>query len=654
MKIELKSLNLQHFKGAKNLLVNFGFRTSVWGANASGKTRLFDAWSWLLFGKDSDDRKDFNIKSLDANNNPLHQVDHSVTGVLSVDGRNVVVQRIFKEKWVKKRGEETPEFAGHETLFFIDGIPYQMKDFQKYIENLLPESMFKQVTNPLYFNSMAWGDRRAVLFKMAGGVNDAEVAASNTEIRKFFDSLGGKDVELYRRELAAKKKLLKESIADLPVRIDEAKRGLLEEPNYQEVEKEIARLNARITEIDGLLQSEAERFNAANRKNVETQNRINELKRKITDLQFEDRQKAENEVRDLTITRNRLAAEIQTSKNDIKDLQVRIQANEKIKSDLESQNNTLRTQWDEENARILLFDENEFVCPACKRPLETSDIDTRKEELTRSFNESKVKKLDMISYRGKTNKEDIETRTRATQEMQDKITALEQTVAAKQQQHDALTVPEPKIIANPEIEKIQQEISQINESFQSVTAADNSELKIEKTIIGSTLTELSGKLQIKAINEQKNARIKELTDSEKTLAQQIASLEKAEYQCEMFTRAKIAMIEQRVNSMFSFVKFKMFNTLINGGVEETCETLLDGVPFADANNAKKIQGGLDIIRTISKHYDIYAPVFIDNRESVTDIPEMDCQVISLYVSPEDATLRITNEVSKEVAKNLSN
>jgi DNA repair protein SbcC/Rad50 len=102
------------------------------------------------------------------------------------------------------------------------------------------------------------------------------------------------------------------------------------------------------------------------------------------------------------------------------------------------------------------------------------------------------------------------------------------------------------------------------------------------------------------------------------------------------------MIEDKVNSMFSLVKIKLFNGLVNGGSEEVCTTLINGVPYEDANAAARVQGGLDIIRTLSKHYDVFAPVIIDNRESVTEIPEMDCQVISLYVDPDCKELKVIN------------
>jgi exonuclease SbcC len=47
-----------------------------------------DAFLWLFFGKDSTDRKDFEIKTLDENNKPYHRLDHEVSAVIMWMGRD--------------------------------------------------------------------------------------------------------------------------------------------------------------------------------------------------------------------------------------------------------------------------------------------------------------------------------------------------------------------------------------------------------------------------------------------------------------------------------------------------------------------------------------------------------------------------------------
>ncbi|MBP7398205.1 MAG: AAA family ATPase [Chitinophagales bacterium] len=73
MKISLKKLSLLNFKGIRQRTIEFNDVTNIFGKNEAGKTTLFDASLWVLFGKDSTDRKDFAIKTLDENNEPFHK-----------------------------------------------------------------------------------------------------------------------------------------------------------------------------------------------------------------------------------------------------------------------------------------------------------------------------------------------------------------------------------------------------------------------------------------------------------------------------------------------------------------------------------------------------------------------------------------------------
>jgi len=643
MKIELKQLTLQYFKGAENQQIDFSNRTEIRGANETGKTRLFDAFTFLLFGKNSEDQKEFSIKCLDANNMPLHRVDHSVTGILSIDGIEQKFERIYKEKWVKKRGEETAEFNGHETLFFINGVPFQLKDYQERVESILPESLFKQVTNPAFFNSMKWTDRREMLFEIAGKVTDQDVIATSKELKRFYESITGKSFEEFKRELAAKKVLLEKSKKDIPARIDEVCRAIVTDPDYTQVQADIDKHNARIIQIDSLLASDAEKFNKANIENQRKQNSIYDLRRQINELYFQDKSKAENANQELKERKDRLANNISNIKNDIAGLRDRLELLKKQKTDIENENNGLREKWNTINGSALTFDENEFICPACNRPFETEDIEAKKTELASNFNNEKVLKLAKITDTGKTNKAEIEKINEEITKLALQITGYSVNIDKYQEELAGIVIPEtPEITPNPQIKVLQDEITITEGLIKPLAKMDNTELTEEKAEINVALDALKRALDVKTENEKHKERKQELIDSEKSLSQQIADIEKQEFQCEAFTRAKIDMIEDKVNSMFSLVKFKMFNSLINGGQEEICEALIRGVPYTDANAAARVQGGLDVIKTLSKHYNVYAPVFIDNRESTTEIPEMDCQVISLYVDPSKKELEITN------------
>lgn len=144
-------------------------------------------------------------------------------------------------------------------------------------------------------------------------------------------------------------------------------------------------------------------------------------------------------------------------------------------------------------------------------------------------------------------------------------------------------------------------------------------------------------------NDEADDRIAGLQKEQREVAQLVANQEKMLYLLEEFIRYKMDSVSETINSQFEMVNFILFRNQINGGLAETCECEYGGVPYASLNSAAKIQCGLDIIRTLQKFHDVYCPVFVDNRESCTEIPKMDCQVISLYVEPSCKELKIEVE-----------
>lgn len=71
--------------------------------------------------------------------------------------------------------------------------------------------------------------------------------------------------------------------------------------------------------------------------------------------------------------------------------------------------------------------------------------------------------------------------------------------------------------------------------------------------------------------------------------------------------------------------------------------VFDGVSYVGLNNGAKINVGIDIINTLSRHYGVAVPLFVDNAESVTNLEYAATQVIRLVVSESDKKLRCENE-----------
>lgn len=334
MKITLQKLRAQNFKGFKNHEVTFTDRTDIVGDNGTGKTSLVDAFMWLLFGKDSQDRKDFNVKPLDSNNEPLHRLEYSVEGWINMDGTDTHLKRTLIEKWVKKKGATEAEFSGNETLFFVNDVPYQAGDYAKYIASIIPEEMFKLATSPSYFNSMDWKDRRKTLINMAGDIGNNDIieryvaGKSSSESAFFMRTLEeilnntSKTIEQRKLEITAKKKNLKVQLDQIKPRVDEVSKGFPEPESWDNLNREIGIQENDIkvfdTQIADRTKGQDAAFEAANK--IAKQKHA--LEAQLTQLKF-------NLSRNTANKKQQLTADIEAATQYITSAQTGIENNNK-------------------------------------------------------------------------------------------------------------------------------------------------------------------------------------------------------------------------------------------------------------------------------------------------------------------------------------
>lgn len=663
MNIFLKNLTLTNFKGIRSFKVEFNRVTNILGTNATGKTSLKDAFLWLFFGKDSTDRKDFEVKTLDENNQPYHRLDHEVEAVIDVDGVEHVIRRSLREKWTKKRGEQEPVFTGHETSFFWNDVPMKESEFQAKVASVFNENIFKLITNTEYFNSMKWQDRRAVLMQIAGNISNEEVLDSITTIsnKSDFNALINalnqkKTVDEFKKEIAAKKKKLKDELELIPARIDEANRSLTEEVDYSALEKELAGKETDLQSVEQLLMSKSKAEKEYQDLITGKVKEVGDLRRKAMQIESDERAKV------TASSLNRQQA-ISDKKNDLRTKQheksrlLTEYANEEKR--LEGQRlvkEELTKKWDEINKEQCQFSDTDFCCPTCKRAYEADNVEAKKNEMLENFNRDKAKRLEDVATRGQRIAEDIRIIEANLGNIKEKglalsaeIKRLEEEVAILEEENVRLSQTEADqlkeaIANNTEHKSIMEMIALRNEEIENKKPADdNTELLARKKEIISEIDTIKRQLAGKELREKQLARITELSEQEAKMAQELARLEGTEFSIEQFIKAKMDELENRINGRFKLVRFKMFEEQINGGRVEACTTLINGVPYSDANTAAKIQAGLDIINTLSEHYDTYGPVWVDNRESVVTLPETKSQLINLVVSEQHKKLTVVQE-----------
>ena len=650
-RIILKKLQLDNFKGVKSLAIDFNEKeTIIEGKNSSGKTTIFDAYSWLLFGKNSQSQTDFGLKTVDSNNNVIHNLEHSVEGTFMIDDSEVVLKRLLREKWIKKKGENNAELSGNETIFFINEVPKSLSEYKLFVDGIISEESQKVLSNPLYFNqTLKWQDRRAILSKLAGEIDKAIILnnlSSNhrAELEKMLST--DKTLEDYKKEFVAKRKNIKDELDLIPSRIDEANRSLPDAKNWAEIEKSIENYTVEIKEIDNQIEDTTKQ----QEKHFE---KINEAKK----LKFQKEQLLVESKNGSLVENKRRINGIANMKNEIKHIidinEITItkikQANNDFQKDIDKYNKEnveLRKQFEIQNSYKFSFDDTLQKCPTCSREYEQDKTDEIKNNTLNQLKEINKKDILDIRNKGIENNKKIEefklTIAKNNSEIEnlkliieDKTKVLKE--VAEKEEKLSLFISQNNSLT-PEQKKLQAEIEAI--VIPSFEVPDNLELKTEKVNLLLNIDNLKLQLHDKIQIEKGNLRIEELIKQQRLLAQQIANFEKQEIAIESFNNERNNLIEKAVNDKFSLVKFKLFEVQMNKGINEICEATVDGVLFNDVNTANKINAGLDVINVLSKYYEVIAPVFLDNRESTTNIIACNSQIISLFVNPKCEILKV--------------
>ena len=650
MELKLESLKMIHFKGIKELEIIFSDITNIYGENETGKTSVMDAFTWLLFGKNAEDQKEFNIKTLRPDGEHEHKLEHEVSGVLLKDEIKYELRRVFRENWKTRKGDEVAKFSGHETLFFINKVPMQAGEYKEQISSIIPEEMFKLLTNPLAFNSLKWEVRRNTLFALVTEKSDSEIASGKPEFEKLMESISNKTLHGYKAQIIGEIKLLKENKAQIPARVDEANRNMPQQPDYEAVQAEIDRLNAELSAIENKLQDAAKAYETSNSDNQAKQNKVYELKKQISQIKNLFYIERDNQKMQAETDKRKFDNKINNLKESIADFTQKIKIKEQAKQDVESYLNELRVKWDAINKETEPEVNVNEKCPTCGAPFNKSKVLADKEAILDNWKKDKLERLNKINKTGTEQKESLEKVTylltsllaeKANLEKQ-----LEETYINYMQDPPEAKEMEMPVEKVQQIEKLEAEANNLLKEIKPLERPSNLELTTQRSGINQELDNLKAKLSIKDTIEKTKKRIQDLIASEKDLAQQIASLEKTQFTIESFEKAKVDAVQEDINKLFVNVKFKMFNQLINGGFEPCCDTLYPNettkalVPWNDLNTAGMICAGIDVINTLSKYYGIFAPIFIDNRESVTRIPATKSQVINLIKDENYKTLTV--------------
>lgn len=659
----LKKLILKNFKKIQDLTVEFTDKnTFICGGNGTGKTTLQDAFLWLLFGKDSTNRADtnFNIKTLGEDGKPILHLVHSVTGVLSINGRDVELQRNYVEKWGS--GVNAGVLQNHATEFYLNGVKLKTKkEYDAEVAAILSEDVFRMITNPLYFPTMKAQDQKAMLLEMAGNVTNEEVANINPKFQELISLISGRTLEQLAKEIASKKSAIKDELKGIPGRIDSVRDAMPESEDWTVLEKEIADKKEKIKDIDSQLADKSKQIEAEFKAKSELQKQIGNKKLAKSQRENEIRQNANKSYHDVLDNISKLEYQVKSKDAEISRKQ---EDHSRIKANIEALNNdleVLRGKFYAIDAETLQYPEGAFICPTCKRELEVEDIQTKQQELQDNFNLNKANRLKAVQNEGKEKAAKVEELKKQCSIIQATITQLsnEKEILVHNINECKGNMPEEQdtqkiILSDPTCLSLSNEIVDLENQLKAeAKPIDTTELKEAKAILSEAIDELNKKLGKRDTIERSNKVIEDLEDRRDKNNEALAEQERLEFLVQDFQKEKDNKLMERINGMFSLVKFSFISEKLNGNEAITCFCSVDGVPFADVNNASKINAGLDIINAICRSVGITAPIFIDNRESVNDLIPTMSQVINLVVSKDKSLMiRVAGNGTMEEYKQL--
>jgi hypothetical protein len=624
--MKLLKLNLQNFKGIRNSEFDFGgIDATIYGDNATGKTTVFDSLCWLLFGKDSLDRADFEIKTLE-NGEPIHKVNHEVEAeFLNDDGNSFTLRRVYREKYSSPRGGDT-KLTGHTTDYFINEVPVKEKEYKQYINDVIAEDVFKLITNPLYFNEQySWQNRRKLLLEISGDIKDDEVINSHSELTRLAELLNGRTVDEQRKIVAAKKTAINKELDMIPVRIDEALRNKVDiAASEVKLTTDIETLNKSINELENQKATIINGFSS-----TEKRSKIDEIGRQLKARQSEvlsvynsEKQRKRGEYEALLTQLKIIESEHDRYTDRAYDLAKDIERESK-------RIETLQDEFDSFNAQEF----NKETCPTCGQPLP----EDKQAELEVAFNSEKAAKLEKwqsLIESAKKLKANYEEQREVllvkadglTKEIEDKTKAYE----SKFKEYESYL--EPNVEDDPDYKELKAELFLL-ELDEGEEADDKEVARLDNEIssIKEKRAALETELNKYTLNADIQKRVIELENQQQKLAAEKNLLDETSFLIDEFVKAKVDMLEESINSHFEYARFKMFNVLVNGNIEECCETTYKGVTYRNMNNAARMNVGLDIINALTKFYNVTAPVFIDNAEAITDFIKCNSQTIKLVV-----------------------
>lgn len=658
--VKFKHISIQNFKGIKSFETDLTEKVTIAGKNGSGKSTVYDAITWLLFNKNSSNIEKFGIRRVLPDGELEHNTEIAVELTIDVDGKTSVLKKVQKENWVKHRGSTNPTLEGNPNSYEIDGFPVPTeRKWKEEIANIIDEDKFKLLCNPMHFNSLKWKEQREIIMSLVGDITDEDIIANNPSYAIFKEDLAnGHTVDEIRTKFSSQKRELNQKLKEIPARIDELNSHRTENIDASVLIRRKAELEeliktstpAKDTVLEELIAAKQDAYKAYNEAESRENQKYKELKteydRTLIDLSTKS-SKLGNEIAQLGSDIEQAEKSIETSKAD------RASMGEKYKEGMAKEFSMPEPTFREED---WVFDESTTICPLCHQKLpdekiaalhstfemQKAEAKAKSDEFIanaeKQFNADKAKYLaDLMEDATAIKKREAEL-SKKIEEKKLKREALEkelEKVKADIEEHEK----HQPVCSNSESEALWAKVESLAKEIEERRALQTADSSKDEYL--SELHQIDTTLANVESNKRIQERINDLETEQGEVAQKVSEVEGFLFLLDEFMTTKLNAISDAVNSKFHDVNFKLFNIQVNGGVAETCESTINGVPYSDLNSGHRIVAGLEIIKTLQQHYEVTAPIVIDNAETINNfnIPTLGCQLIKLSVSESDLEVK---------------
>ena len=649
MDVRLVTMRLENFKGISALEIDMGGHdTAVYGANATGKTTLFDAFTWCLFGKDSSDRSDFWVKPHDASGDEIHNLETVVELGMTVDGRDVVFRHSVSENWVKQNGQTDRVYSGNTHKYWVNGVGKTAGEYTKEVGQIVNPDVFRLITNPMAFNAVKWEKRREFLLKLSSVDVDA-IMLERPQYERLRELMTGHGTDIYgvKKVIQEKRRIGNDELNQIPVRISEQTntRNALGTCDVAAAKARMAEIAEEIAKIDEAMRDgsgAAEELKAKTVALTKAQAALQSAMREIESARNNARMAASSELASAR-------AKVSASEVYLKDAEARLSDDQAEVARLEQDLQAARDEWRKVDGELPPEHSTETVCPTCGQPLPADQIEAAERQFMVGFEKDKERRLEAINRNGQAVTSRLKALKERIEQTEKSIAQHRASIAEQEPRIEGLKAEAKSLEGTPDFdsnesilrlrETVRKAEEDLNETIQGQKPVDEG-LTARKNALAAERYELAGVEAKQAQIDICNTRIAQLETRQSELGAQIADAERLLMLIDQFITERCGLLEQSINSLFPTVRWLLFEKQINGGMRDTCVCLIGGVQFSDANNAARINAGLEIIGVLSKHYGVSVPVFVDNAEAVNHLQPMDAQRIALVVTADDDTLRI--------------